>query len=83
MCRANLSASGPTQQRGDSDELETAALQISDDGRQRFRRAWDADVHQNDGAIELLRAPCGDAINQESRALRRIDRIETVERPIN
>lgn len=75
--------SGPAQECGDGDEPETAALQIVNDGGQRFRRAWDADVHQDNGAIELLRAPVGDAINQELRTFRRIDRIETVERPIN
>jgi hypothetical protein len=63
--------------------LKAATLQIGDDRGKRVGCASFPYVHQNNGAIELLIASRSDAVSEKFGALRRLDGIETVERPVN
>ena len=71
------------QELGNRNQPKTTALKIRDYSRQRVRRALDADVHQDDGAIEFRICPARDAVNQELLCFSRFHRIKAIERPVD
>ena len=63
--------------------MKAPPLQIGDNRRQRVRGAANADVQQNDAAVEFGVAFGGNAINEELRTLCGLDSIKTVEGPLD
>ena len=63
--------------------METTPLQIGDDCRQRVRSAANADMHENDGAVEVAVALAGDAIDQKLGSLYWFDSVLAIERPVD
>ena len=59
------------------------ALQIGDDCRQRVRSATNADMHENDGAVEVAVALAGDAIDQKLGSLYWFHSVLAIERPVD
>ena len=63
--------------------MKPPPLQFGDYGRQRVCRAANADVQQNNCAVELCIAFTGDPIDQELGSLRWFDSVLTIERPVD
>ena len=71
------------QELRNRDEMETTPLQIRDDCRQRVRSAANADMHENDGAVEVAVALAGDAIDQKLGSLYWFHSVLAIERPVD
>ena len=63
--------------------MEAAPLKVRNDGRQRVNCAANADVQQDDCAVELRIAFAGDAIDQKLGSLDWFDSVLAVERPVD